>query len=88
MEYRQEFLRSFLVPFVASAGMGLAAWGIYQGVYALLSSNVAALGVSVPLAAILYFVLEILLGGMKEEELRAIPKGYLLVKVARKCRLM
>lgn len=88
MEYRQELLRSFLVPLVASAGMGLAAWGIYQGVYALLSSNVAALGVSVPLAAILYFVLEILLGGMKEEELRAIPKGYLLIKVARKCRLM
>ena len=88
MGYRQELLRSFMVPLAASAVMGLAAWGVYQGIYALLSSNASALAAAVLVGVVVYFVLEILFKGMSETELRAIPKGYLLVKLAKKCRLM
>ena len=35
-----------------------------------------------------YFALLILFRGMSENELRAMPKGYLLVKAAKKCKLM
>jgi len=88
MGYRQELLRSFIVPAVASAVMGLVAWGVYQGVYYLASSNVIALVCAVIAGAVAYFVLEIVLRGVTETELRSIPKGYLLVKIAKKCRIM
>ncbi len=88
MGYRQELLRSFIVPAVASAVMGLVAWGVYQGVYYLASSNVVALVCAVIAGAVAYFVLEIVLRGVTETELRSIPKGYLLVKIAKKCRIM
>lgn len=88
MNYRQEIFTSFVTPLVASAFMGVTAWGVYHGLYALLSSNVIALLAAVAVGAMLYFVLEILLRGISESELRALPKGYLLVKAAKKCRLM
>ena len=40
------------------------------------------------LAVAVYFALLILFRGMTENELRAMPKGHLLVKAAKKCRLM
>ena len=39
-------------------------------------------------AAVLSFVALMALKAMSEEELRGLPKGYLLVKVAKKCRLL
>ena len=36
----------------------------------------------------IYFVMLILMRGITEQELRSFPKGYLLVKVAKKCRLL
>ena len=45
-------------------------------------------GMAAVFAAGVYFVLLILLKGMTESELRAMPKGHVLVKVAKKCRLM
>lgn len=88
MDYRQEMFRCFVTPAVASLFMGIAVWGVYHGTYALVSSNVIALVFAVVLGAVAYFVLEILFGGVSEEELRGMPKGYLLVKAARKMRLM
>lgn len=88
MDYRQEIFRCFVTPAVASLFMGIAVWGVYHGTYALVSSNVIALVFAVVLGAVAYFVLEILFGGVSEEELRGMPKGYLLVKAARKMRLM
>lgn len=88
MGYKQEVFRSFVTPLVASLFMGAAAWAVYQLLYMLTSSNLISLIPAVIIAVIVYFALEILLKGMSEEELRAIPKGHLLVKVAKKCRLL
>lgn len=88
MDYQQEMFRCFVTPAVASLFMGIVAWGVYHGIYALLSSNVIALALAVSVGALAYFVLEIVFGGVSEEELRGMPKGYLLVKAARKLRLM
>lgn len=86
--YRQELLHTFLAPFLASALMGAAAWGVYGLVYRLSASNVISLIPAVGLAVVIYFALLILFRGITEKELRSIPKGYLIVKVAKKCRLM
>lgn len=86
--YRQEVVRTFLKPFLASAVMGAVAFGVYKGLYALISSNVLALLVSIIIAVVVYFACLILLKGVTESELRAMPKGYLLVRIAKRFRLM
>ena len=86
--YRQELKRTFLLPFLASCFMGLAARGVYEGMYLLTSSMRISLIPAVAVGVVVYFVMLLVLRGMTEEELRALPKGYLLVKVAKKCRLL
>lgn len=94
--YRQEIFRTFVTPAVASAFMGIAACGTYKGMQLLLGfqeypsllQNTLALLPAVLVGAAVYFALEILLHGITETELRAMPKGHLLVKAAKKCRLI
>ena len=86
--YRQEVLTTMLIPGLASLFMGASAWAVYKGMYLFTRSNVISLIPAVVLAVIVYYVLLILFRGMTESELRAMPKGYLLVKAAKKCRLM
>lgn len=88
MGYKQEIFRSFITPFVAAAFMGGTAWAVYEGVYLLSASNLIALIPAVVLAVLLYFALVILFKGMSEDELRAMPKGHLIVKLAKKCKLL
>lgn len=88
MEYKQELFTTFVVPLLASAFMGGLSWAIYQGMYLLVESNIISLIVAVIFAVLIYFAFVILMKGMDEEELRAIPKGYLLVKVAKKLKWM
>lgn len=86
--YRQEIVRTFLAPAVASVFMGAMAWAVYEGVYLFTESMRIAVIPSVLVAACVYFIMLIILRGVTESELRSIPKGYLLVKIAKKCRLM
>lgn len=86
--YRQELRRTFGIPLLASVCMGAAAWGVYTGLYALIGSRILAVLPAIALAVVVYFALILLLKGVTEEELRGFPKGYLLVRLARKCRLL
>lgn len=86
--YRQEFLKSFGIPLLASGFMGGAAWAVYQGLYMLTDSMRIAVIPAVLVAVPVYFVMMLILRGLDEEELRGFPKGYLLVRLAKKCHLM
>ncbi len=86
--YRQEIVRTFLIPTLCAVIMGVVAWGVYEGLFFLTKSMRLALIPAVGVAIPVYFVLLILLRGMDEQELRGLPKGYLLVKLAKKCRLL
>lgn len=86
--YRQEIKRTFVIPFVASALMGALAWAVYEGLLLITSSPSISVIPAVLVGAAAYFVFLLLFGGVSESELRAIPKGYLLVKLAKKCKLM
>ncbi|MCD8098171.1 MAG: polysaccharide biosynthesis C-terminal domain-containing protein [Lachnospiraceae bacterium] len=88
MRYRQEVLRTFLVPIAASALMGLAVWGVYHGLYAMLGSNTLATLVAIVVAVPVYAVALLLLKGLKEEEILAFPKGRTLLRVVKKLHLM
>lgn len=86
--YRQEMVRTFFIPALASTFMGAAAWAVYEGLLLLTQSMTIAVIPAVLLAVLVYFVMLIVMRGVTEQELRGFPKGYLLVRVAKKCRLM
>lgn len=88
IDYKQEFRHTFLLPFAAAAVMGVVALLVYHGLYLLTSSTVVSVIPAILIAAGVYFVLLILFRAVTEQELRGLPKGYLLVKVAKKCRLL
>ncbi|MCM1569432.1 MAG: polysaccharide biosynthesis protein [Roseburia sp.] len=86
--YKQEMVHTFLIPVISSVVMGAAAWAIYEGLYLLSGSMRLSLIPAVVIAVIVYFVMMLLLRGVTEQELTAMPKGRLLVRAAKKCGLM
>ncbi len=86
--YRQEVATTFVIPALAAVFMGAVAWVVYELLYMLTKSNIISVVPAILIAVIVYFVLLILFKGVDEEELRGMPKGYLLVRVAKKMRLM
>ena len=86
--YRQEMVRTFVIPLLAAVFMGVIAWVVYDLTYLLTSSTIVSVIPAIIVAMCVYFVMLIAFRGVTEQELRGIPKGYLLVKVAKKCGLM
>lgn len=86
--YRQEIMNTFVVPLIAAAFMGAIARVLYE-ILLMLTGSIAVSAIpSIAAAVAVYFSLVILLKGVTEEELRAMPGGRRLVRVARKCHLM
>lgn len=96
MDYEQETFRTFITPLVSAAFMGAAAYGVYRGMGWLLKcgeypsrlQNILVLFPAIIVGVLVYGALEIVLKGISEAELRALPKGYLIVRVAKKCHLL
>lgn len=86
--YRINITNNFIVPIAASCIMGSLAFIIYLALFTLFHSNVFALSIAVMTGAILYFYLVIKLGGIKEDELIALPKGNKLITLAKKLRAL
>lgn len=87
LEYRQEWRRTFLVPFMAAAVMGLIAFGIYQ-LFRLFLPYQSATIIALVIAMIVYAVLFILLRGATEKELTELPCGRTIVKVSKLLHLI
>lgn len=88
LKYRQEIVKTFLIPVIASAIMGGAVYGTYQFLITTVRKNFIATIVSIIIGVIVYGVVLLLMRGLNEEELKAFPKGYLLVRLAKKMHLM
>ncbi len=94
VRYKQEYTATFLKPLMASVLMGMAAFGIYEGVMLLLPgmderiANVICLVPALILAGIIYFASVMALGGATEKDLMRLPKGRLLVQIGRRCYLL
>ncbi len=96
LKYKQEVDKTFMRPLLSAALMGALAYGVYEGVSYLLEMfmrsayfvNLISLAAAVALGACLYFVLVIKLKAVKEEDLKALPKGHVFVKIAKKLRLL
>ena len=88
LNYDQEIDKTFMRPLICSIAMGVVVFLIYQGLYRLTKINILALLISVAIGAVVYFVLTVKWKAISEEELKAMPKGELLLKVARKLKLI
>lgn len=90
--YRQEFSQTFLKPAASALLMG-AVVGLIQFVtFKVLPfgrmSFVVCLVIAIPLGALIYFAGVIGMKMFTEEELRNIPKGTMIIRLAKKLRLL
>lgn len=88
LKYKQEVKRTFLLPLLSAAIMGGIAWGAYNALYLVLPINIVCLCVALFLAVLTYFVLVIKTGAVGEEELKSIPKGTAILRLAKKIHLI
>lgn len=78
----------FVAPAIASLFMGIAAWGSYQLIYRIVHINSVSLIIAVIIAIVFYFMCILGLGVYKEEDLLRLPKGNLVVKLAKKLHML
>lgn len=88
LHYRQELKRTFILPFAASAVMGAAAYGCYQGLSRLLGSNGIAAAGSILAGVLVYGILLLKIGGVEAQELQTMPGGARLLRAARRLRIL
>lgn len=88
LNYRQEIVKTFLLPAVASAFMGAAAFGVYKGVTLIIKSNLLGTIFAVLAAIAVYGVLLIKLRCVDEEELYSMTGGTKVIRLSRKLHLM
>ncbi len=86
--YKQEIVRTFLIPAVSAAVMGVIVWGAYKLLLYIFRLNAVAAILSILLGAIAYFALLLLFKGLTEEELQKFPMGRTLASIARSMHLL
>ena len=98
LNYKQEFFRTFGLPFFAALWMGAATAGVYYGLSKVMDlaggigsellQNIICLVPSLIVAGIVYFAFVIKSGAIRKNELKSMPKGHLLLKIAQKLHLI
>lgn len=83
-----EYFRTFVTPLLASVIMGLFTFGAYKLMMLIVKVNFIAIIVAMVVACATYFVAIILMRALTEEEMLKLPKGALLVKIAKKTHLI
>lgn len=87
LKYRQEMVRTFVIPIVSSMIMGLTCWLLSIPLENLIGARLTAL-VCIFLAVLIYSFFMLILRGITEQELAAFPKGRVLVRILKKIRLL
>ncbi len=88
IHYRQEYIKTFLLPAIAAIIMGAVAYYTYTGIYKIAGSNVVGIGVAILFAVMVYGLLLLALKVVNEEELLSMPKGALLVRLLKKFHML
>ncbi|MCI8326370.1 MAG: polysaccharide biosynthesis protein [Lachnospiraceae bacterium] len=86
--YRQEILKTFLIPAISSGIMGVAVYFAYPFLHKFLKVNAVSTLISIVIGGLVYLILLFLLHGLKEEEVLSFPKGRILVRVLKKLHLL
>ena len=97
--YKQEVVKTFILPFICSVIMGVIAWGINllgRNVYLDLFKkdelnwygNAIILTLDLVISMIIYGILLIKLKALDEESIEELPKGRTLIRIFKKMRLL
>lgn len=87
LNYRQEFWKTFAVPSIASLIMAAAVVLTYTGINKI-AGNTAGTIIAIIVGVVVYCIGLISFKGITIEELASMPKGHLIIKLARKIGLM
>ncbi len=87
LRYRQELVKTFLIPTIAAAIMGAVIYGINMALKNV-AGNLVILIVGLAVGAVVYFIALILLKGIDEEDMKKMPGGRTVLTVAKKCKLL
>ena len=88
LNYKQEIMRTFLIPTACAAIMGVLAILTYEGIYRLIRINSISTLAAILVAIISYSILLLVLKGVTEEELYDMPLGRTLVRLANKLHIL
>ena len=102
LHYRQEIPKTFIIPLISSAFMGIAAFVVYWGMDHLILlaggsdpssmllyiANAVAVLLAVVVAIFVYGFFLIRLKGIRESEIEALPKGATLAAILRKFKFL
>jgi len=83
LNYKQEIVKTFLVPFLSSIIMGIVVFFLYHGLYYLIKSNIICSLISIAVGAVIYFFSLLLLKFFSKEELKDIPMGGRIAHLGR-----
>lgn len=86
--YRQEVIRTFIIPAINSFIMGVIVFFLRKGIVMLTGLNGIGVIISIVVGAVVYFIGMVYMGGISEKDLLSFPKGAVLVKAADKMHLL
>ncbi|MBR1389874.1 MAG: polysaccharide biosynthesis protein [Lachnospiraceae bacterium] len=86
--YRQEKLKTFVIPCFSSAVMGVAVYYSYHLLQNWLQRNAISTVAAIAAGILVYAVMMLLLRGLGEEEIRKFPKGAALVRGLKRLHLL
>ncbi|MCR5420074.1 MAG: polysaccharide biosynthesis protein [Lachnospiraceae bacterium] len=87
LKYRQEIRKTFVIPLISSAIMGVVIFLMYKFMSKSLSEMLSTI-ISIVTGVIVYFVALLKLKGVNEHEIRSFPGGGVLAKIATVLRLL
>jgi stage V sporulation protein B len=88
IQYQQEFKKTFLLPLFSSAVMGVAVWGIYQGIYIVTKIKILAMLLGIAVGVVVYFILLLVTKCVDEVELLSMPFGRKLIAFGKALHLL
>ena len=86
--YKQELFKTFVLPLLASAIMGVVTFGVYKVSYMVANINAVACLLAIFVAIVAYALSLLLLQGISEEEVLMLPKGEKIVSLLKRFSLM
>ncbi|MBQ7481008.1 MAG: polysaccharide biosynthesis protein [Lachnospiraceae bacterium] len=81
LSYRQEMKKTFMIPFIASAVMGLVIGLMYLLISKYAGDTTGTL-LSILIGVCVYFIMLLKLKGVNENEIRSFPGGDILARIA------
>ena len=87
LKYKQEIRKTFVIPFIASAIMGLVI-GVLHMLLTDKTGDAVATLISILVGVCVYFVALLKLKGVNEHEIKGFPGGHILAGIARTLRLL